>query len=160
MRKKIVIEYPDILPFGMSWKNRQNNNIYFVNEGNGLVDMTKNEKEKLNIMIDAIKEKTTPQKIILFGSFAKGTEKEDSDIDICIITDKPQRKIDMLNEIRLSTIDKIDIPFDILIYRKKEFNERAKRKNSFENQINEEGVLLSSPETEKLRGMSLLQVIL
>jgi len=117
-----------------------------VNEGNGLVDMTKNEKEKLNIMIDAIKEKTTPQKIILFGSFAKGTEKEDSDIDICIITDKPQRKIDMLNEIRLSTIDKIDIPFDILIYRKKEFNERAKRKNSFENQINEEGVLLYESE--------------
>src|SRR6056297_2512 len=48
-------------------------------------------------------------KIMLFGSFGKGTNKEDSDFDICVITDQNKRKIDMLKEIRLSTIGKTDI---------------------------------------------------
>ena len=68
--------------------------------------MNKNTKEKLEIMIEAIKNKIKPNKIILFGSFAKGTQKEDSDIDICVITDHNKRKIDMLRELRLSTIGK------------------------------------------------------
>lgn len=54
-------------------------------------------------------------KIILFGFFTKGTEKEDSDLDICVITDQNKRKNDMLKEIRLSTIGKIDIQMDIVM---------------------------------------------
>jgi len=104
--------------------------------------MDKNTKEKLEIMIEAIKNKIKPNKIILFGSFAKGTQKEDSDIDICVITDYNKRKIDMLRELRLSTIGKIDIPMDIVIYGNTEFSQRAEKENTFENQINKEGVLL------------------
>src|SRR6056297_1418210 len=108
--------------------------------------MNKNTKEKLEIMIEAIKNKIKPNKIILFGSFAKGTQKEDSDIDICVITDHNKRKIDMLRELRLSTIGKIDIPMDIVIYGNTEFSQRAEEENSFENQINKERVLLYESE--------------
>jgi predicted nucleotidyltransferase len=67
--------------------------------------MEKNTREKLEIMIEVIKNQIDPQKIILFGSFARGTQKEDSDLDICVITDHNKRKIDMLREIRLSIIE-------------------------------------------------------
>lgn len=35
-----------------------------------------------------VNEKMKPQKIILYGSYAKGNPKEDSDIDIAIVVDK------------------------------------------------------------------------
>ncbi|MEA1884858.1 MAG: nucleotidyltransferase domain-containing protein [Thermotogota bacterium] len=104
--------------------------------------MEKNTREKIEIMIEAIKNQIDPQKIILFGSFAKGTQKEDSDIDMCVITDHNKRKIEMLRELRLSTIGKIDIPMDIVIYGNTEFSQRAENLNSFESQIASEGVLL------------------
>ena len=114
--------------------------------------MEKNTREKLEIMIEAIKKQIDPQKIILFGSFATGTQKEDSDsdIDICVITDHNKRKIDMLRELRLSTIGKIDIPMDIVIYGNTEFSQRAEKENTFENQINKEGVLLYNLDSRKV----------
>ena len=48
----------------------------------------------------------------------------------------------MLRVLRLSTIGKIDIPMDIVIYGNTEFSQRADNENSFENQINKEGVPL------------------
>ena len=56
----------------------------------------------------------------------------------------------MLKEIRLSTVGKIDIPTDIVIYDKFEFFKRVKNENSFENQIDREGVLLYEFDTKKL----------
>ena len=35
-----------------------------------------------------VNENMKPQKIILYGSYAKGNSKEDSDIDIAIVVDK------------------------------------------------------------------------
>ena len=45
------------------------------------------EKDK-TIIVEYLKEKTDPKFIYLFGSFAKGEGREDSDIDLAIYTDK------------------------------------------------------------------------
>ncbi|MFW5648621.1 MAG: nucleotidyltransferase family protein [Candidatus Alkaliphilus sp. MAG34] len=44
--------------------------------------------EKINRFIDSIIQEYQPTKIILFGSHAKGTNNENSDIDIAIVVDK------------------------------------------------------------------------
>ncbi|SJZ82674.1 nucleotidyltransferase domain-containing protein [Selenihalanaerobacter shriftii] len=79
------------------------------------------------------------KKIILFGSYATGNSDEESDVDLCIITDEEKRKLDIMREIRknLSTIT--DYPLDLLVYKEDEFYQKANLKNSFEHQIMEEG---------------------
>jgi len=84
----------------------------------------------------------TVKKIILFGSYAKGLEKEDSDIDICILTDENIRKIEILRKIRRTLYDYISIPLDLLIYRTDEFYERADKLKSIEREIEKEGVAI------------------
>ena len=43
--------------------------------------------DSVNKFIEEIKKKYNVTAIILFGSYAKGTENEDSDIDIAVISD-------------------------------------------------------------------------
>ena len=44
--------------------------------------------EKLKKFSDIVVEKYNPLKIVLFGSYAKGTNKEESDIDVAVIVEK------------------------------------------------------------------------
>ncbi|HPA56835.1 MAG TPA: nucleotidyltransferase domain-containing protein [bacterium] len=44
--------------------------------------------EKLRKFSEIVVEKYNPLKIVLFGSYAKGTNKEESDIDVAVIVDK------------------------------------------------------------------------
>ena len=96
----------------------------------------KNKKKKL---ADKIKEITPATKIYLFGSYAYGTPNEDSDIDLCILTDENKRKLEILREIRRNVGD-INYPLDILVYKTDEFNERVNNKYIMESKIYKDGV--------------------
>ena len=79
------------------------------------------------------------EKIILFGSRAKGTETEHSDIDVCIIvkaTDKRRLAATISAEIDC------DIPVDILVYTPDEWNECIQDETSFATKILKEGTVL------------------
>ena len=88
------------------------------------------DSNKINEIASRIATKFNPEKIILFGSYANGTQKEDSDLDLLIIqeTDLPpqQRGFD----IRMSLIGTM-IPFDILIFTKLEFEQEKGKRFSF-----------------------------
>lgn len=49
--------------------------------------INKDIKNSINKFVKAIKKQYNITGIILFGSYAKGTENEDSDIDIAVISD-------------------------------------------------------------------------
>lgn len=104
--------------------------------------MNKVTNEKLEYVLEQIKQTTNPKKIYLFGSYATGKETAESDFDLCIISDKKKRKIELLREIRFATVNKIDIPMDLILYREDDFNTRAEKSNSFEREIIENGVLI------------------
>jgi predicted nucleotidyltransferase len=87
----------------------------------------KNEIE--NITAQIIK-KYAPEKIILFGSAAKGELHSESDADFLIIKkDTPLYGADRIREI--SKIIKRDIPVDFLIYRPDEFDKRLSMGDPF-----------------------------
>ena len=88
------------------------------------------DSNKINEIVLRIASRFNPDKIILFGSYANGTQKEDSDIDLLIIqdTDLPPQKRGF--EIRMSLIG-LMMPFDILIYTKSEFEQEKENKYSF-----------------------------
>lgn len=78
---------------------------------NQIVTVTK-RNEDINEAISKLKSSKLVHSIILFGSKARGTEKEKSDIDICVIP-KPDIEIPLKERISInnSVPENIDISF-------------------------------------------------
>ncbi|MCL4549271.1 MAG: nucleotidyltransferase domain-containing protein [Bacteroidetes bacterium] len=55
------------------------------------------------------------KKIILFGSYANGTEREDSDIDVAVIVDKYNGNIITANGKLFSLVRKIDVRIEPIL---------------------------------------------
>ena len=80
-----------------------------------------------------------PQKIILFGSQAKGTATERSDIEICVIAETTNKR-ELLTDLYCE-IDS-EKPVDFLLYTPEEWNKNIEDAQSFAYKLNREGVLL------------------
>jgi predicted nucleotidyltransferase len=86
-------------------------------------------------------EKYSPEKIILFGSAARGDVGPDSDADFLIVKkDTPHYGADRIRE--LSRIIKRKIAVDFLIYRPEELEKRLKMGDPFLKTVLKEGKVL------------------
>ena len=86
-------------------------------------------------------EKYEPDKIILFGSAARGEYDEVNDLDFLIIKqDVPLYGIDRMRE--LDELIERNIAADMLVYRPDEFEDRIKLGDPFIKTILEEGRVL------------------
>jgi predicted nucleotidyltransferase len=75
--------------------------------------------ETLQAAISAVAADEKPKRIMLFGSYARGDAREDSDIDLLVIEDEvPDRAREMVRLRRL--LRPLRIPADILVYSEKE----------------------------------------
>lgn len=98
-----------------------------------------------NIQIDKISEQivreVNPERVILFGSYAKGIQTNDSDVDLIIIskTNLPKHKRSI--EIRRLFYRKL-IPMDIKVYTPEEFEKERLNKFSFLNSVLKESKVL------------------
>jgi predicted nucleotidyltransferase len=81
-----------------------------------------------------------PERIVLFGSHARGEADEYSDLDLVIIKDTPKRFLDRL-EIVYRYIQP-DFALDALVYTPGEFAAMVEAGNPFIEQILREGVVL------------------
>ncbi|MFX0201621.1 MAG: nucleotidyltransferase domain-containing protein [Candidatus Hodarchaeota archaeon] len=87
------------------------------------------EKE-IESIAQQIIEKYNPEKIILFGSAARGDSNPESDADFLIIKkDTPFYGADRIRQ--LSRLIKRNIPVDFLIYRPEEFKKRLEMGDPF-----------------------------
>ena len=85
------------------------------------------------LILKAINTNLTPKKVLLFGSRASGTAKDDSDLDIAIICDSAP-KIGQKANILL-TLAKLgydwNIEPDIHLFSQKDFERKLKQKDLF-----------------------------
>jgi predicted nucleotidyltransferase len=81
----------------------------------------------------------SPQTIWLFGSQAKGTAKANSDIDLCIIAEAPNKR-QLLTDLYHDVLS--DIPIDFILYTPIEWQEAVADPQSFAYKICQEGVRL------------------
>lgn len=120
-----------------------------------IIELCRLEKEKLNnlnfeigiilreftrMCLDVIE----PKKIILFGSSVKTRHRKDSDIDICIITEK---KIKVENDLRLEhAAEKIENRFkrniQMHIFTEQEFEKLKTSKNLLASEIARDGIVI------------------
>ncbi len=98
-------------------------------------------QEEIERITSQLIEKYKPEKIILFGSAARGDAGPDSDADFLIIKkDAPPKGRDRMIEV--SRLIERSIPVDFLIYLPEEFEARLSRGDPFLEMILEEGRVL------------------
>jgi uncharacterized protein len=103
--------------------------------------MPQNVKLELDNLLNEIRTLANINTIYLFGSYAYGNPNEDSDLDICIITDdKNTRKIDIIRKVRKAIAEVVTMPVDLIVYYNDEFVERANLNCTMEHQIAFDGV--------------------
>lgn len=99
------------------------------------------DKETLiSEIVERIKAGYEPEKIILFGSYATGTAGPDSDVDLLIIKDTDDRRIDRWVEVKriLRGLTSI-VPIAPLVYTPAELEERVAIKDYFILEVLETG---------------------
>lgn len=103
--------------------------------------MPHNIEVELENLLKQINQISDVNSIYLFGSYAYGKPNEDSDLDICVVTnDKSKRKIEIMKLIRKSLAKVATMPIDLLVYYSDEFSEKAKLKTTMEHEILIQGV--------------------
>jgi predicted nucleotidyltransferase len=113
------------------------------------VFMTEKELVKKNTIISVIKEELSKQniaiqKILLFGSRAKGTARNESDWDFMAVVDKDiniEDKIKLISVIRLRLAKQL-IDADIIIKSVKDYSEQSKNVGYITYYAAKEGVSL------------------
>lgn len=99
--------------------------------------------EEIQNIVKRFVETLNPLKIYLFGSFARGSENNESDYDFYIVMNKNYQvtnKTIANAYISLKGIKRR--PVDIIINNESVFDERAEFINTLENAVNQGGILL------------------
>ena len=100
--------------------------------------LTDKEIEKL---IDRIVTRIQPQKVMIFGSYAKGTATLKSDLDIFVIKKTELPMTHRANDLK-SMLSNLLIPIDIHIYTPEEVEAYRHEKFSFINSVIESGIIV------------------
>jgi len=81
-----------------------------------------------------------PQKVILFGSYARGQPTKDSDIDIFIVKETGANRVDRFVQVKRIIYDpQLRIPVSPLVYTPREVEERLNMGDDFVKEIMSEG---------------------
>jgi len=97
------------------------------------------KQERVAHIIASLKE-YGPERVILFGSWARGNEDEYSDLDLVIIKETEERFLDRLE--RVYELVKPTFAMDVLVYTPQEFAEMRERDNPFIEIVLKEGVVI------------------
>jgi len=88
------------------------------------------DSKQINNIVNKIALNYNPERIILFGSYAKGNFTDNSDLDLILIKDTAAPRNKRAIEVRRLFYG-IPIPMDFKIYTSSEFTEELKNQYSF-----------------------------
>ena len=98
------------------------------------------ERKQIKRFVKEVAEEFAPQRIVLFGSYAKGGATEDSDVDLMVIMTHKKRNVDQALEID----QKIhrSFPLDLIVKTPAEIKSRLAQKDVFISSVVNEGKVL------------------
>ena len=105
--------------------------------------MSREIHERLRNISERLKKEYNAEKVILFGSYARGEATEDSDVDILVIAPTKERMID-----RMASVSRIirdlrnGLPISPIVLTPEEFRRKLDIGDAFIQTIVEEGVVL------------------
>lgn len=100
-------------------------------------------QQALREIVERLRAGYAPERVILFGSYAYGNPDPDSDIDLLIIKETPERYIDRWVTVRRILSDpKRSIPLETLVLTPQEITKRLEVGDQFIEEILEKGEVL------------------
>ncbi|HEX9657635.1 MAG TPA: nucleotidyltransferase domain-containing protein [Bacteroidota bacterium] len=100
-------------------------------------------KQLTDQIVQKLRAHYNPQKIILFGSYADGSAKQDSDLDLLIVKDTGERFLDRWSTVRRILSDPSrKIALETVVLTPKEVSERLARGDQFLSQVFQNGRVL------------------
>ena len=93
-----------------------------------------------------------PEKIILFGSYAYGEPREDSDVDLRVVLAHGDIAAQKASEIRLSLPSSTSI--DVIVRSPEKLRQRLKMYDFFLMEVVEKGIVLYAPPHDQTRSLS------
>jgi uncharacterized protein len=101
---------------------------------------TRIPQEAIDQVVEQIVEKFKPQKIILFGSYARGNPRPESDVDLLVVIDTELKE----SKISLEIHRYLNVMFglDLVVYTPKRLKERVDMGDWFVRDILKEGKVL------------------
>jgi len=110
-------------------------------------------KAAIREMVKRIVKQFDPEKIILFGSHARGDAGPDSDVDLLIVMQVEGSKFEKIVEIGVA-IDDIPIPSDVIVTTPEDFEWRSKQAGTIERPAFLEGKVLYARRKQGSRNRS------
>ncbi|MFW9987259.1 MAG: nucleotidyltransferase domain-containing protein [Candidatus Odinarchaeota archaeon] len=105
--------------------------------------MEKKIEKLLKEIVEKLKVEYEPIKIILYGSYAHGNPNENSDIDLLILKDTNEKRVERFVQVKkIIYSPERKIPISPLIYSPTELNERLKIEDDFIKEILNTGIIL------------------
>ena len=103
--------------------------------------MKKLSENQIRDIVEIIVKGYKPDKIILFGSYAKGNPHDYSDLDFLIIKKTKERYIKRPMDV-MELFDPYPHAMDIFVYTPKEFEKSKKKNGTLAHIVNREGKLM------------------
>ena len=110
-----------------------------------VIDMKMKKEVKIIVseIVEKLKREYKPLRIILFGSYAYGNPTEDSDIDLLILKNTDERRVDRFVQVkRIIYNPNCKIPVSPLVYSPEELEERLRIGDDFIKEIIQKGIIL------------------
>lgn len=98
-------------------------------------------KEDIRTTVDTIAREFNPERIVLFGSHARGTADADSDVDLLIVTPGTPQE---LQDLALTIYRRVRkrFPIDLLVRSPEELDFRIAHNDWFLREIMEQGIVM------------------
>ena len=105
--------------------------------------MTQEISERLQEISERLKKEYQAEKIILYGSHAKGKATQDSDVDLFVIAQTKERFYERMATVRGLIRDlRNGLPISPVVLTREEVENRLKKGDQFVREIVEEGIVL------------------
>lgn len=104
------------------------------------------QRREIKKWCDKVVREFRPQKIILFGSYARGNATEDSDIDVLIIMELGRRRRNVLQAAAIRERVPAGFPMDLLVRSPRQIARRLARADGFIRDVIQHGRLLYEGE--------------
>ncbi len=98
-------------------------------------------QQQINEIINRIVKNYLPEKIILFGSYAYGEPKENSDLDLLLVKDSNIPRYRRGREVR-KFLRGLKVPIDLIVYTNEEIQKWSNVKTAFITNIIKKGKIL------------------
>ena len=96
----------------------------------------------VDIVVDAIVKDLSPKMIVIFGSVAKGTADDNSDLDILVVMETKKKHFERSSDVQMSLWNrKIILDADVIVVTPEEFEMDKQNEYSFIHEIVSTGVV-------------------